>query len=129
LLLAFLDAFFFAFHSAFVVFNLLGWIWRATRRLHRWTMGLTLASWTLLGALLGWGYCPLTDWHWDVKRARGHTDLPGDFLTYALERITGFPWDPALVGDLLLAGTAVALGGAVVMGYKDWKMGGGRMGG
>lgn len=28
---AFLDKFFFVFHSALIVFNLFGWIWRKTR--------------------------------------------------------------------------------------------------
>ena len=29
-----------------------------------------------LGAVYGWGYCPCTDWHWDVKRRLGETGLP-----------------------------------------------------
>lgn len=96
-MLAFLDVFFLVFHSALVLFNLTGWIWRRTRRLHLWTIGATVLSWFGLGLFYGWGYCPCTAWHWDVKRALGETDLPRSYVKYYLDRLTGLSWDPTLV--------------------------------
>ncbi|MDE2764779.1 MAG: DUF2784 domain-containing protein [Gemmatimonadota bacterium] len=102
-----LDALFVALHALLVGFNLLGWAWRRTRRLHLITISATLLSWFGLGAVYGWGYCPLTDWHWDVKRALGETMLPASCVEYYLDRITGFDWSRATV-DALVVGSALA---------------------
>lgn len=65
------------------------WIPKATIRLHRWIVGLTAASWLVLGFWHGLGYCFLTDIHWRVKRARGVTHLPSSFIKYAGDFVTG----------------------------------------
>ena len=98
----FLDVFFVVFHSSLVAFNLTGWIWKRTRRLHLITIGLTILSWFGLGVFYGWGYCPSTDWHWDVKRKLGETNLPNSYVKYYLDRLTGLSWDTATV-DILVA--------------------------
>ena len=101
-----LDVLFVAFHTLLVGFNLLGWAWRKTRRLHLITISVTLLSWFGLGVVYGWGYCPLTDWHWDVKRALGETGLPASWVKYHLDLITGLDWSPATV-DALVIGSAI----------------------
>lgn len=88
-----LDIFFIIFHTALILFNLFGWIWKRTRRLNLITLGLTMASWFGLGIWYGWGYCPCTDWHWQVRRRLGDTDLPSSYITFLLEQYTG--WAPA----------------------------------
>src|SRR5690554_2192338 len=102
----FLDIAFIVFHSAIVLFNLTGWIWPSTRRLHLIVIGLTLLSWFGLGVFYGWGYCPSTDWHWEVKRRLGETGLPDSYIKYYLDRLTGTSWDPMLVN---LAVVTIAL--------------------
>ena len=84
-------------HTAIVLGNLLLWIPARTLRLHLVIVLGTTASWLGLGAFYGIGYCVLTDWHWQVKRALGEANLPGSFVHYGLEAITGAPWDPELV--------------------------------
>ena len=106
-----LDTLFVAVHTLLVGFNLLGWAWRRTRRLHLIAISATLLSWFGLGAVYGWGYCPLTDWHWQVKRALGETHLPASCMKYYLDRITGFDWSPLVVDALVIGG---ALGALVV---------------
>lgn len=70
-------------HLAVVLGVALLWIPRCTRRAHLLLVGLTGASWLGLGALYGHiGYCFLTDWHWQVKRARGEGELPASFIQY-----------------------------------------------
>lgn len=88
----FLDIFFLVFHTILILFNLLGWIWKKTRRLNLWTLSLTGLSWFGLGIWYGWGYCPSTDWHWQVRRRLGDTDLPSSYITFLLEEFTG--WAP-----------------------------------
>lgn len=95
-MLRFLDYSFAVLHSATVLAVVLLWIPRRTRRLHRWVVGLTLASWVGLGAVYGWGYCFLTDWHWSVKDRLGEPH-PNSFIQYALEAWFNLQLPPPLV--------------------------------
>jgi hypothetical protein len=104
-----LDAFFAAFHGALILFNLTGWIWARTRRVHLVVIGLTFLSWFGLGVFYGWGYCPCTDWHWQVKRALGETDLPYSYVKYYVDWLTRSEWDPLMVDAAVLALGLLAL--------------------
>jgi hypothetical protein len=92
-----LDYFFTSLHLLIIGLNLLGWIWPATRRLHLWCVLLTAASWFGLGIWFGIGYCPITDWQWQVKSKLGETDLPNSFVKYWVDQIAGIDSDPAVV--------------------------------
>ena len=105
----FLDIFFTLFHTCLVIFNLLGWIWKKTRRLNLICILLTAASWLILGIFYGFGYCPLTDWHFNILRKLGYTDLPNSYLSYLFTRITGLQIDQNLVDMLTLWGLIIAL--------------------
>jgi len=72
--LATLNIVFFIFHTAILIFNLTGWIFRRTRMLHIICLGATLFSWFVMGAWKGFGYCICTDWHFQVRRAMGIND-------------------------------------------------------
>lgn len=41
----------------------------------------------ILGIFYGFGYCPLTDWHFEVLRKLGVYDLPGSYIKYLIDRI------------------------------------------
>ena len=107
------------FHGFLVGFNLVGWVWRRTRRLHLFAISTTLLSWFGLGVIYGWGYCPLTDWHWQVKRALGETGLPASWVKYYVDRITGVTWDTALVDGLVIGSALAALVLSVVLNVRD----------
>jgi hypothetical protein len=96
----FLDIFFLAFHTALIFFNLFGWIWKRTRLLNLITLLLTAASWFILGIFYGIGYCPLTDWHWEVLHKLGKYDLPYSYTKYLADRLTGLDFDPVLVDNM-----------------------------
>ena len=98
----FLDYFFVIFHSCLVVFDITGWAWKRTRRMHFIAIGLTILSWFGLGILFGWGYCPCTDWHWQVKRGLGETNLPNSYVKYYADKLTGIEWDPLVVDATVL---------------------------
>lgn len=89
-------------HFLLIGFNLLGWIWPATRKAHLITVALTAASWGLLGIWFGWGYCPITDWQWDVKEKLGETNLPNSFIKYFADKISGKDIDSKLVDNATL---------------------------
>ncbi len=116
-----LDLLLFGFHAALVVFNVVGWAWRRTRRLHLFTICGTIFSWFGFGAVYGWGYCPLTDWHWRVKEALGQTELPASWLKYYLDRATGLAWDPAVVDTLVVTPALAALGLSVWLNLRDLR--------
>ena len=85
-MLNFLDGLFTLLHILIILINMLGWIWRKTRSLHRYVLVATWISWMGLGIKYGWGYCFLTDWHWDIKRKLGTRDLPNSFIHYLFDQ-------------------------------------------
>lgn len=87
-------------HLSIVLFNLFGWIPKATRKAHLISVILTAASWFILGIWYGMGYCPFTDWQWDVKEKLGEQNLPSNFIEYYAEKITGYDFDSQLVSNL-----------------------------
>jgi hypothetical protein len=89
-------------HLGLTFFNLLGWAWKPTRKAHLITLIITAACWFVLGIWYGWGYCPLTDWHWDVKEKLGEKNLPDSFIKYFADKITGRDIDPSLVETVTL---------------------------
>ncbi len=93
----FLNIFFFAFHTFFTVFNIIGWAFPKTRRLHLITMSLTLFSWLILGFWYGWGYCFCTDWHFAVREKLGFIDHSTSYIHFLILEITGLNLDPVLV--------------------------------
>jgi hypothetical protein len=100
------DYFFLVFHSFLILFNLFGWLYRRTMKLHLAIILLTFASWFILGIWYGWGYCPLTDWHWSVLRNLGHNNLPPSYIGYLLNRIFGLEIRDLWV-DVLTVGLAL----------------------
>lgn len=96
-------------HTGLIVFNLTGWYWRYTKKLHLWTISLTFASWIILGIWYGWGYCPLTDWHWQVLEKRGVSSLPSSYITYLIERVTGLTLPGNLVDFMTFFLALIAL--------------------
>jgi Protein of Unknown function (DUF2784) len=73
-MLQFLNIFFLVFHTLWMAFNCLGWIWKKTRLWHLATITLTALSWFGMGYWYEWGYCICTDWHWQVRKRLGYPD-------------------------------------------------------
>lgn len=108
-------------HFSVTVFNLTGWIWKKTRRMHLVTIILTLLSWFGLGLFYGFGYCPLVDWQWDIKRRLGEADLPASFVKYYLDKWTGHSWDAVLVDNAVVILGVTALAASVVLNVLDHR--------
>lgn len=74
------------FHAFLLFFIGSGWVFNKTRRTHLLGLGLVSFSWVGLGFWHGWGYCVMTDVHWNIKRHLGQSDLPASFISYMLKR-------------------------------------------
>ena len=99
-MLQFLDVLFTIIHLALIGFNLFAWIWPKTRKAHLITIACTVASWFILGIWFGWGYCPITDWQWQIKEKLGETNLPNSFIKYFADKITGNDLNPSLIDTI-----------------------------
>jgi hypothetical protein len=117
----FLNVFFFVFHSTLVLFILFGWIWPKTRKIHLAVVILTVFSWFFLGIWYGFGYCPSTDWHWQVRMKLGHYDMPSSYLTFLIRSITGWDVDKTLVDIFAVVFLFLAVFASVSTNVQDWK--------
>lgn len=90
-----LDWFFTLLHVVIIGFNLTGWIWPSTRKLHFIFVLLTAGSWLILGIWFGLGYCPITDWQWQIKEQLGKPIFPIPLLNIMQIRyqVQMFPLD------------------------------------
>ncbi|WGK65409.1 DUF2784 family protein [Croceiramulus getboli] len=116
-LLYLLSALFYVFHTLFILFNVLGWMYKPTQRLHLYAVGITLFSWGVLGFWKGFGYCFLTDWHYDLLRALGHTDLPSNYLAFLARQLTGWLPSEILMNWSIGIGMTVATLGSIYVNF------------
>jgi hypothetical protein len=119
-MLLFLDILLTVVHLALIVFNLAGWTWPATRRIHLVALLVTAASWFILGIWYGMGYCPLTDWHWNIKEQRGETNLPASFVKYIGDKVSGQDIDPSVVDTVTVSCLVFALLASLFVNIRDW---------
>ena len=115
----FLNVFFFAFHTAFTLFNIVGWAFRSTRKWHLITVLLTAFSWFVLGIWYGWGYCFCTDWHWAVRAKLGFTDESNSYIHFLIIKLTGINLSEKLVeyGTLIIFLLSFVL--SAILNWKD----------
>ena len=114
-MLTFYDYCFTIFHSAFILFVLFGWIHPKTRKAHYLAILLTIIAWLILGLWVGTlGYCPLTDWQWEIKNQLGYRGLPNSFTEYVLEKILNTDLNTTFVDILTLLGLIFGVAMAIV---------------
>jgi len=117
----FLNKFFFVFHSFLIVFILVGWAWKKTRKLNLVVILLIVFSWFILGIWYGYGYCPSTDWHWQVRMKLGYTDMPSSYIEFLIESLTGWNVSRKLVDILALVFLILAFAASLVTNMKNRK--------
>lgn len=115
----FLNVAFIVFHTVLILFNLLGWIWKSTRRWNLATLLLTAFSWFVLGIWYGWGYCPCTDWHWQVRRELGYTGMPNSYIKFLIYELTGLDFSAPLVDAVTAVCFFLALAVSVFVNAKE----------
>ena len=121
-----LNVTFFVFHTAWILFNCLGWIWRQTRVWHLATVSLTALSWFGLGIRYGWGYCPCTEWHWQVRERLGHHDPPS-YIQLLIQELTGIDPGRNAADALAVVTLAIAAVLSIRLNLRDRRAGRERM--
>ena len=114
------DTFFLFFHSLFVLFIVLGWVWKKTRKINLILILLTAFSWFILGIWYGVGYCPFTEWHWQVRYKLGFYDMPYSYMKFLLDKLTGIQFNPVLVDFLTVVFFISALLLSLYFNSRDW---------
>jgi len=110
---------FFIFHSTLILFILIGWTWKKARRIHLIVLLLTASSWFVLGIWHGFGYCPFTDWHYQVRMKLGHYDMPESYIKFLIQSITGLDIQQKLVDIVAVSVLLLVLGLSVLLHVKD----------
>ncbi|MBC7125388.1 MAG: DUF2784 domain-containing protein [Bacteroidales bacterium] len=122
IILQILDYFFVGLHTFIVLFNLFGWIWARFRRWNLALLILTGLSWFGLGIFYGWGYCPLTDWHFRVLQGLGRTPQETSYISYLLNRLLQLKVDDTLVDSATLICFMVALVTSVILNIRGLRL-------
>ena len=117
----FLDKFFFVFHTAIILFNLFGWMWRRTRKANLIVLLLTAFSWFILGIWYGFGYCFCTDRHYRVRMELGYFDMPSSYIKFLLDSLTGLDFNAALIDVSTMVFFLLALSASFYFNIKDLK--------
>ena len=117
----FLNIFFFIFHTLFTLFNIVGWIFPRTRKLHLITMSLTAFSWFILGIWYGWGYCFCTEWHWMVREKLGYQDLSRSYIHFLILKLSGINFNQQMVEHFTLIIFLSCFILSVWLNIKDWR--------
>jgi len=118
---AFLNIFFFVFHTCIILFNIFGWIWKKTRLANLILLFATAFSWFFLGIWYGFGYCPCTDWHWQVRMKLGLYDTSTSYLEFLVEKLTGLDVSRGLVDNFAVAFLIAAFCVSSVLNARDLK--------
>jgi hypothetical protein len=82
-----INIFFFGFHIGLIFFNLFGWLFKRLRKWNLLTLGLTAFSWLVLGIFYGFGYCFLTDWHWQIREKLNYPTNSDSYIHFLFTRI------------------------------------------
>ncbi|MCK5273801.1 MAG: DUF2784 family protein [Alphaproteobacteria bacterium] len=106
-------------HLAIVAGAGIGWMFCETRLATLALQAAIALSWVVIGPLTGksLGYCLVTDLQWRVRRGIGLAELPGGYMKYLVDGVTGRDLDAARVDRWTarifaasIAGNLVALG-------------------
>jgi len=70
---------------------------------------LSLYIWFVLGIFYGIGYCPLTDWHWQVLEKSGNSSQVNSYIQYLIERLFDLSVSARTVDTVTLISYVTAL--------------------
>jgi hypothetical protein len=106
-----------------MLFNCFGWAWKKTRRWNLYSLLITAGSWFILGIWYGVGYCPCTDWHWQVREHLGIYDQSNSYVHFLLLKLTGINFNTVLVEKATLAVLIASFFISVLLNIRDYRKG------
>jgi len=63
------------------------------------------------------GYCPLTEWHFNILERLGYRELPDSYIVFLLQRLTSLKIDQELANLLIIGLYFVALSISVMVNF------------
>lgn len=114
------DLFFVVFHTAFVLFSITGFLVPRLRTANLVALLLTAFSWFVLGVRYGMGFCPLTEWHWQLLRALGEPPLQRSYIQYLFQRLLGLSIDAGSVDIIVGLSFGLSLILSVTLNLRDY---------
>src|SRR5690606_29403947 len=111
--------FFYLFHIVLILFNLFGWIIPRWRRWNLLTLLLTAFSWFVLGIFYGFGYCFLTDWHWEIRQELGYPTQSHSYIHFLITDLTSIQMKERTVDVLTAVFCFVAMVASVIVNLRD----------
>jgi len=115
--------FFFIFHVILIFFNLFGWIPKNFRKWNLISLCLTAFSWFVLGIFYGFGYCFLTDWHWEIREKLGYSNESNSYIHFLIAEITGISLDEKLVDTFTVIFFFAAFAISIYLNIRDRRSG------
>lgn len=116
------NTFFFVFHVTLIIFNLFGWIPKKLRKWNLIALTLTAFSWFVLGIFYGFGYCFLTDWHWQVREKLGYSTDSNSYIHFLITELTGISIDENLVDTFTAIFFFIAFALSIYVNLRDRKL-------
>jgi len=104
-----------------MVFIIFGWMWKKTRVANLVVVLLTAFSWFILGIWYGFGFCPSTEWHWQVRMKLGYYDMPNSYTKFLVDSLTGLDVSQKLVDIFAVFFLVMALVASVLTNTRDWR--------
>lgn len=111
----------FVFHICLILFNLFGWIFKPLRKWNLITLSVTAFSWFVLGAFYGFGYCFLTDWHWQIRATLGYDNPFDSYIRFLIVSLFSISVSERLVNILTATLFFVALTMSIITNYRSLK--------
>ncbi len=118
----FLNIFFEFLHISIIVLNIFGWILKKTRKANLVLLFFTAISWFGIGWFYGFGYCLITDWHWQIKRDLGQTNLPYSYIKLLIDRIFSIDFSPAKTDIITSVAFMIAFSMSIILNARDFYL-------
>ena len=115
------DWFFLIFHTLWTLFNITGWMFRKTRKIHLITMSLTAFSWFVLGLRYGIGLCVCTEWHWQIRALMNKPIRSRSYIQFLIRELTGLTLNPRFVDVTVMVVFTVTILLTIVVNVRDFK--------
>lgn len=85
------------------------------------TLLITGFSWFVLDLFYGMGYSPLTDWHFQVLKNMGQTNLPDSYLQYLILRFFHLKIPADIIDIATVSVFFLALLISSWLNFNDWQ--------
>jgi hypothetical protein len=106
-------------HLSIILIIVFGWCFKKTRRLSLIIIFITSVSWFGFGWFYGLGYCFLTDYHFQIKRALGEFNLPASYIKYIVDQVFSVNSDIAFIDNLTMVLFIISSFLSVTLNFKD----------